>query len=94
MRDNTVTGSIARMIVIRGCELARVINKRAEKTNQKKISETRYTKEETEKKCQPREQKNSFRINNEWHNDDESVYDEITSKISRADYAMLYVEKN
>ena len=35
--DNMGKGSIARMIVLRKCELAKVINKRAEKTHQKRL---------------------------------------------------------
>ena len=37
IEDTCIKGSIARMIVTRKCELAKVINKRAERAHQKKI---------------------------------------------------------
>ena len=46
IEDSHCKGSIARMIVTRKCELSKVINKRAERTHQKKILKVRYNKEE------------------------------------------------
>ena len=77
------------------CELAKVINKGARKTHQKKISKARYNKEETEKKRQPRKKTNAFRINNDWYkyNDSGSLYDDMIKSTSKSDDAMFYVKK-
>ena len=63
------------MIVIRQCELGKVINKRVEKTRQKKNLKTRYKHEDGESKNLAAKNPCSFRIEKEWYNDDESVYD-------------------
>ena len=73
--DVSMNGSIARMIVVRKCELGKVINKRAEKTHQKKILKTRYKNEDGESKNLAAKNPCSFRIEKDWFNDDGSVYD-------------------
>lgn len=94
-QDNTVKGSIAIIIIICECEIAKVMNKWAEKTHHNNISKTRCNKEEREKKCQlkKKKKKNSDRINNEWHNNDGSVYNEMTRRTSKSDDAIFYVKK-
>ena len=87
-KDQT-KGSIARMIVSRKCELAKMINKRSESTDQKKILKIRCEFDTKEKR---RIKINSFRINGEWYNDDCSVYDE--NKITlKTDDSIRLVEK-
>ena len=91
--DNISKGSIARMIVLRKCELAKVINKRAEKTHQKKISKTRYNKEDSAEKRNPKKKMNSFCIDDKWYNNDGSIYDKNSKPKSKCDETMYYVEK-
>ena len=74
--DVSMKGSIARMIVVRKCELGKVINKRAERTHQKKILKTRYKHEDGKGKHLAAKNPCSFRIEKEWYIDDGSVYDE------------------
>ena len=87
-KDQT-KGSIARMIVLRKGELAKVINKRSESTHQKKILKIRC---EFGRKAKRRMKINSFRINEEWYNDDCSVYDEIKTTV-KTDDSIRLVEK-
>ena len=75
VEDSHVKGSIARMIVTRKCELSKVINKRAERTHKKKILKVRYNKEEENAKKIGAKKSNSFRIDENWYNDDGSIYD-------------------
>ena len=75
IEDACIKWSIARMIVTRKCELAKVINKRAERTHQKKILKTRLKKDETEEDNALKMKMYSYRIKDEWYNDDGSVYD-------------------
>ena len=77
--DVSMKGSIARMIVIRKCELGKVINKRTEKTHQKKILKTRYKLEDGISKRLQSKKPCSFRIEKMWFNDDGSLYDDCKS---------------
>ena len=87
--EGQTKGSIARMIVLRKCELAKVINKRSESTHQKKILKIRC---EVDTKDKRRMKTNSFRINEDWYNDDCSVYDEIKTT-AKTDDSIRLVEK-
>ena len=70
--DLDIKGSIARMIVLRKCELAKSINKRAEKTHQQKIVKIRMKNEDKHVEKPEKIKVNSFRIDNAWFNDDGS----------------------
>ena len=48
--DHNIKGSIARMIVLQKCKLAKAINKRAEKTHQQKIVKIRMKNEDSQLK--------------------------------------------
>ena len=62
--DLDIKGSIARMIVLRKCELAKAINKRAEKTHQQKIVKIRMKHEDAQVKKMDKKKVDSFRIDN------------------------------
>ena len=89
--NDDTKGYIAQMIVLKKCELVKVINKRAENTHRKKIPKTRYSNGSTERE-KTKMKPNSFRINKEWYNDDGSVYDESKATL-KSDDSIFYVEK-
>ena len=92
--DDNIKGSIARMIVLRKCELAKSINKRAEKTHQKRIVKVRMKHEDVNDKKIEKKNPNSYRIDNAWFNDDGSEYTktETLSKKSDDD-TMFFMER-
>ena len=76
-------GYIDQMVVLRKCELAKVINKCAENTHQKQIPKIRYLNGSMKEKIKMK--LNSFRINNEWYNNDGSVYDKSKATLKLDD---------
>ena len=72
--DLEIKGSVARMIVMRKCELGKAINNRSERNHQKKIVKVRMKHEDLEVKKFEKIKVNSFRIDNNWFNDDGSEY--------------------
>ena len=90
--DATTKGSIARMIVLRKCELAKVVNKRSENTHQKKILKTRSS-EATKNQSRRKMNQNCFRINQNWYNNDGSAYDKNKPRVPKNDNTIFYVEK-
>ena len=82
------------MIVLRKCELAKAINKRAKKTHQQKIVKIRMKNEDTQVKKSEKKKVNAFQIDNAWFNDDGSEYTESGSAaIEKVNNMMLYMEK-
>ena len=79
--DLDIKGSIARMIVLRKCELGKAINKRAQKTHQQKIVKIRMKNEDQQVKKIKKKKVNSFRIDNAWFNDDGSQYTQSESAV-------------
>lgn len=93
--DLDIKGSIARMIVMRKCELAKVINKRAEKTHQNRILKVEKKHDANEEKVNVEKKKaNSFRIDSAWFNDDGSQYTKTgeMSKKTEPD-TLFYMER-
>ena len=92
--DLDINRSIACMIIMRKCQLGKVINKRSEKTYQKKIVKIRMKNNDDQIKCSERMKTNLFRINTTWFNDDDSQYTKTKDKlIDKEDNALFYIEK-
>ena len=81
VEDQDMKGSVARMVVIRKCELAKSINKRGITNHQKRILKTRSIIKDPDEIQQ--KNKNAFRIsstsNSDWFNEDGSHHDENNS---------------
>ena len=90
-----IKGSIARMIVMRKCELGKAINKRSEKTHQKKIVKVRMKHNQSNENKFQKINTNSFRIDNNWFNDDGSEYTGNNNHGASitTDDTLFYIEK-
>jgi hypothetical protein len=83
------------MIVMRKCKLGKAINKRTEKTHQKKIVKVGMRHNQIEENKFQKINTNSFRIDNNWFNDDGSKYTGNNNHGASitTDDTLFYIEK-